>query len=96
MAAVIPTIELILEALGAAASSGLLGSKVASLAPMLSNLADLATVPTEFESERAALLAQVQGWVAAGVEPTDAELDAFAASRTDIATRAAAARAALD
>lgn len=89
------TVEAILSALGSAASAGLLGGKVAAFAPVFGTLEQLATLPDQFATERSALLAQVQGWVASGVGPTDAELDAFKSTRDSLFDQAQKALAAL-
>lgn len=94
-AVVLSVVELALGALGDAAKAGLFGGKVETLAPILSTLSTLAELPDQFADERAALLAQVQGWVSSGVGPTDAELDAFATQRDSLFAQAQAAQAAL-
>lgn len=93
MSAVIPTIELILEALGTVSSLGLLGSKATQLSPIFDTLSAVAKLPDQFATERQALLDQVNLWLSENREPTDAELDAFKDVRDSIDAQVRALRA---
>lgn len=91
----ITTISMILQALSALVSSGVFGSKVQKVSSILDTVAALSDLPDQFEPQRAALLAQVQGWVSENREPTDDELAAIAAQRESLFQQIEAARQAL-
>lgn len=88
------TIALILRALSTVAGlSDVFGKDAVKLQPVLNTLASFAELPAETKADQEALLAQVKTWIAENRGPTDAELDAFKASRDDLDAKLRAARA---
>lgn len=89
-------IAIILRALGIASTvSSAFGKDAARLAPVLNTLASFAELPAETRGAQQALLDQVNTWVAESRGPTDAELDAFKATRETLDAQLRAARDAL-
>lgn len=90
------TIALILRALSTVAGlTDVFGKGAEKLQPVLNTLASFAELPAETRADQEALLAQVKTWIAENRGPTDAELDAFKATRDDLDAKLRAAREAL-
>lgn len=86
----------IISTISGAITGGLFGPGALLAVPVLNTVASLLKVPEATNPQQTALLAQVRTWVAENRGPTDAELDAFKATRDDLDAQLRAGVAAIE